>query len=202
MAKAKNYLVCLFLCVSSTVWAGEQIEETLALHTKMLLQKSISDSQPLDIPEDIKHESDAWVHAFSPVVSKYVPDDKYREPFLYAVYYEAHRAGIDPQLVLGVIHVESRFRKYAVSVAGARGYMQVMPFWTNLLDNADANLFHMRLNLRYGCTILRYYLDKEHGNIRRALGRYNGSLGENRYPDLVLSTWYKYKLLLSRSPHT
>ncbi|MGH8744867.1 MAG: lytic transglycosylase domain-containing protein, partial [Burkholderiales bacterium] len=99
------------------------------------------------------------------------------------------RAGLDPQLVLGVIDIESKFRKYAVSTSGARGYMQVMPFWTKLIGLPRDNLFHLRTNLRYGCVILRYYLDLEKGSYFRALGRYNGSLGQAQYPFLVLQAW-------------
>ena len=98
-------------------------------------------------------------------------------------------ARLDPQLVLGVIEVESAFRKYAVSRAGARGYMQVMPFWINLIGQPGHNLFHLRTNLAYGCAILRHYLDLENGDYFRALGRYNGSLGQPQYPNLVLAAW-------------
>src|SRR4030095_10418052 len=104
-----------------------------------------------------------------------------REEFLVTVHYEAKRAGLDPQLVLGLIQVESRFNKYAVSKAGARGYMQVMPFWTKLTGAGKQNLFNLRTNLRYGCTILRHYLNIERGDLSRALARYNGTLGKSRY---------------------
>ena len=107
------------------------------------------------------------------------------------MHYEATRAGLDPQLVLGVIQVESRFHKYAVSSAGARGYMQVMPFWVDTIGLADQNLFNLRTNLRYGCTILRHYLDIEHGDVYRALGRYNGSLGKAEYPNMVWRAWQR-----------
>jgi soluble lytic murein transglycosylase-like protein len=107
------------------------------------------------------------------------------------VHYEAKRAGLDPQLVLGLIQVESNFRKYAVSHAGARGYMQVMPFWVKLIGNPENNLFHLRINLRYGCVILRHYLDIEKGDIFRALGRYNGSLGKPEYPNTVVRAWQR-----------
>ena len=119
-------------------------------------------------------------------------DRQSREDFLITAHYEAKRAGLDPQLVLAVIHVESNFRKYAVSSAGARGYMQVMPFWTGLIGSSEHNLFHLRTNLRYGCVILRYYLDLEHGDYFRALGRYNGSLGRAEYPNLVVRAWINY----------
>ena len=121
-----------------------------------------------------------------------MPDRTARQEFLRTVYYEAKRAGLDPQLVLGLIQVESGFKKYAVSRAGARGYMQVMPFWVKLIGQKDNNLFHLRINLRYGCTILRHYLDMEQGNLFRALGRYNGSLGQAEYPNLVRAAWERH----------
>ena len=105
------------------------------------------------------------------------------------VHYEATRAGLDPQLVLGLVQVESGFKKYAVSSAGARGFMQVMPFWVKLVGGSEDNLFHLRTNLRYGCTILRHYLDIERGDLYRALGRYNGSLGQPGYPNMVRAVW-------------
>jgi len=120
----------------------------------------------------------------------------FRVELLKAVHYEATRAGLDPQLVLGIIDVESGFKKYAVSTAGARGLMQVMPFWVDLIGDRDHNLFHLRTNLRYGCTILRHYLDIENGDLFRALGRYNGSLGRAEYPRMVLAAWrgkFKYE---------
>ncbi|MBL8516827.1 MAG: lytic transglycosylase domain-containing protein [Betaproteobacteria bacterium] len=110
------------------------------------------------------------------------------DAFLKTVHYEATRAGLDPQLVLAVIDVESAFRKFAVSRAGARGYMQVMPFWVKEIGQSDHNLFNLRTNLRYGCLILRHYLDTERGNLDRALGRYNGSLGRPDYPRAVERT--------------
>jgi soluble lytic murein transglycosylase-like protein len=118
-----------------------------------------------------------------------IPDRKQRLELLRTVHFEALRAGLDPQLVLGVIEVESAFRKYAVSRAGARGYMQVMPFWTAQAGRTRDNLFHLRTNLVYGCWILRHYLDREDGNYFRALGRYNGSLGKPEYPNRVLAAW-------------
>jgi soluble lytic murein transglycosylase-like protein len=123
-------------------------------------------------------------------LAKRIPDRVAREELLVTVHYEAKRAGLDPQLVLGLIQVESAFRKYALSTAGARGYMQVMPFWVKLIGGGgDQNLFHLRTNLRFGCVILRHYLDIEKGDLFRALGRYNGSLGRPQYPNLVLAAW-------------
>jgi soluble lytic murein transglycosylase-like protein len=115
-------------------------------------------------------------------MKKFIPSEPVRRDFLVTVHYEATRAGLDPQLVLAVAEVESSFRKYAISQAGARGYMQVMPFWVSVIGDDGHNLFNLRTNLRYGCTILRHYLDIERGNLARALGRYNGSLGRSKYP--------------------
>jgi soluble lytic murein transglycosylase-like protein len=127
-------------------------------------------------------------------LAKRIPDRIAREEFLVTVHYEAKRAGLDPQLVLGVIQVESGFRKYAVSSSGARGYMQVMPFWVRQIGSADHNLFNLRTNLRYGCVILRHYLDMERGDYFRALGRYNGSLGRPDYPNAVVGAALRYRL--------
>ena len=111
-----------------------------------------------------------------------------------SAWYEATRAGLDPGLVLGLIQVESAYRKYAVSIVGARGYMQVMPFWTKVIGDSDRRkLFHMQTNLRYGCSILRMYIDMERGNLYLALGRYNGSRGKPQYPNAVLSAWKKWE---------
>jgi soluble lytic murein transglycosylase-like protein len=118
-----------------------------------------------------------------------IPDRKARFELLKTIQWEATRAGLDPQLVLGVIEVESGFKKYAVSSASAQGYMQVMPFWTGVFKRPRDNLFNLRTNLRYGCIILRYYLDLEKGDFFRALGRYNGSLGRPEYPNAVNAAW-------------
>ena len=122
-------------------------------------------------------------------LEKRIPDRQQRLELLRTVQYEATRARLDPQLVLGVIEVESGFRKYAVSSANARGYMQVMPFWVRLIGTPKHNLFHLRTNIAYGCAILRHYVDMENGDYFRALARYNGSLGSAKYPRLVLAAW-------------
>ena len=132
-----------------------------------------------------------WLKTMSDRLKNVMPDQKERDDFLSTVHYEAIRAGLDPQLVLSIIQVESGFKKYAISHAGARGYMQIMPFWVETIGNKEHNLFHLRVNLRYGCMILRHYLDMEKGNYFRALGRYNGSLGQATYPQLVLNAWRK-----------
>ena len=123
-----------------------------------------------------------------------MPGFEARQAFLLTVRYEAQRAGLDPEMVLGLIQVESGFRQYAFSKVGARGFMQVMPFWTRVLGNGDADaLFRMRVNIRYGCVILRHYLDLENGNLFMALGRYNGSRGQSAYPDAVFAAWKRWR---------
>ena len=167
--------------------AGTQVEERLAPSVVTVLSAAISD-QP--VPADYGNRTDLrpWMDEMSRRLAAKVIDGRTREEFLATVHYEATRAGLDPQLVLGVIQYESAFHKYAISSAGARGYMQVMPFWTSLIGSGDNhNLFHLRTNLRYGCVILRHYLDIEDGDVYRALGRYNGSLGRPEYPTGVMT---------------
>ena len=155
------------------------------------LHKAISDQAVPYLAFDTETEARAWLASMSRRLGSRLPDRAAREEFLVTVHYEARRAGLDPQLVLGLIQVESNFRKYAVSHAGARGYMQVMPFWARLIGSPDHNLFHLRTNLRYGCVILRHYLDRENGDLYRALGRYNGSLGKPEYPTMVVRAWQR-----------
>ncbi|MES2500344.1 MAG: lytic transglycosylase domain-containing protein [Pseudomonadota bacterium] len=181
-----------FLCAASISVAGNQREEPLSNSVKAVMQKSISDLGSPKLLFASETEGQAWLADMSQRLKKRMPDQSYREDFLRSVHYEATRAGLDPQLVMGLIQVESGFKKYAVSSVGARGYMQVMPFWVKTIGNVDHNLFHLRLNLRYGCTILRHYLDIERGDLYRALGRYNGSLGKPQYPNLVLGAWKKH----------
>lgn len=169
--------------------AGKQREELLGNNVKAMMQKSISDLASPKLMFASQYEGEAWLVDMSKRLKKRLPDQSYREEFLRSVHYEATRAGLDPQLVMGLIQVESAFKKYAVSSVGARGYMQVMPFWVKSIGSPDQNLFHLRLNLRYGCTILRHYLDIERGDLFRALGRYNGSLGKPQYPNLVVGAW-------------
>jgi soluble lytic murein transglycosylase-like protein len=172
--------------------AGAQKEEQLSASVKSLMQRSVSDSAPPRLLFKSETEAYAWLSEMSRRLQKRIPDQQFRLDFLRTVHYEATRAGLDPQLVLGLIQVESGFKKYAVSSAGARGFMQVMPFWVKSIGASDHNLFHLRVNLRYGCTILRHYLDIERGDLYRALGRYNGSLGKPHYPNLVVGAWRKH----------
>ncbi len=182
-------LCLLFLWLPSLAFGGAQIYEPLSASVRAALSRSVSDRAPLNSSfQDSLHAVD-WLSEMSARLTKRIPDRETRLDFLRSVHYEATRAGLDPQLVLGLIQVESRFNKYAVSSAGARGFMQVMPFWLKVIGTSEDNLFHLRTNLRYGCTIMRHYLDIERGDLYRALGRYNGSLGRPQYPNLVRSAW-------------
>jgi soluble lytic murein transglycosylase-like protein len=180
----RKILFIILMGLATASLAGGQLEEPLSNSVKALMQKSISDLAAPKLVFDDPVEGEAWLAQMSTRLEKRIPDETYRKDFLKSVHYEATRAGLDPQVVLGLIQVESGFKKYAVSSVGARGYMQVMPFWVRSIGSNDHNLFDMRLNLRYGCTILRHYLDIERGNYFRALGRYNGSLGKPQYPNL------------------
>jgi soluble lytic murein transglycosylase-like protein len=181
----------LAAAVPSAVRAGAQAYEPLSASVQAALHKSVSDQATPFLAFDTEVEARRWLTAMSNRLAMRMPDRMQREEFLVTVHYEAKRAGLDPQMVLGLIQVESNFRKYAVSRAGARGYMQVMPFWAKLIGTRDDNFFHLRTNLRYGCVILRHYLDIERGDVFRALGRYNGSLGKPDYPILVERAWQR-----------
>lgn len=169
--------------------AGAQMYEPLAASVRAALSRSVSDKGVPHLRFKQPEDGYRWLLAMSDRLAKRIPDTAYRIELLKTVHYEATRAGLDPQLVLGIMHVESGFNKYAVSSAGARGLMQVMPFWVDLIGDKSDNLFHLRTNIRYGCVILRHYLDMEKGDLFRALGRYNGSLGRAEYPNLVLAAW-------------
>lgn len=182
----------LYLCVSASALAGAQKYEPLSASVQAALYKAVSDSRPQVSSFKTPLEAADWLGEMSRRLEKRIPDRDYRIDLLRSVHYEATRAGLDPQLVLGLIQVESGFRKYAVSSAGARGYMQVMPFWVKLIGRPDDSLFELRTNLRYGCIILRHYLDIEKGDLYRALGRYNGSLGKPEYPNMVRGAWHKH----------
>lgn len=179
----------LLLLFSHTAQANKYTEEQLITSTQSFALQELSDQAVSYIEYAAIADNIAWLVAMGSRLEKYIPDRIEREGFLRTVYYEATRAGLDPQLVLSVIQVESNFKKYAISHAGARGYMQIMPFWVGVIGQQEHNLFHLRVNLRYGCTILRHYLDKEKGDYFRALARYNGSLGEITYPQSIFNKW-------------
>jgi soluble lytic murein transglycosylase-like protein len=173
--------------------AGAQKYEPLADAVRNALAAQIADSRPPERRMDDPNQRVAhlgWLGEMSERLKTKIPEFNPRVEFLKTLDYECVRAGLDRQLVLGLIQVESNFRKYAISVAGARGLMQVMPFWTTVIGDGDPRrLFDMRTNLRYGTVILRHYLDIEQGDLFMALGRYNGSRGRREYPDAVHAAW-------------
>jgi len=179
------------LLPSRQAWAGAQREEPLIDSIRSALSASIAQAAP---PRPRFDDTEArmaylrWLGATSERLKKRKTETQIRIEFLETVWYESKRAGLEPSLVLGLIQVESGFRKYAISTAGARGYMQVMPFWTRSIGDGNASaLFHMQTNLRFGCVILRHYLDIEKGDLYLALGRYNGSRGRPEYPNAVFA---------------
>ncbi|WP_291008228.1 lytic transglycosylase domain-containing protein [Hydrogenophaga sp.] len=173
----------------SSVIAGGQLEEPLADSVRLALRAAIASDEP---PEPVFRETKdmlahlRWKTAMSDRLRRRKSNFQERTEFLTTVWYESKRAGLDTTLVMGLIQVESAFRRFAISSVGARGYMQIMPFWTRVIGDGDAGkLFKMRINLRYGCVILRHYLDRERGDTFMALGRYNGSRGRDTYPNAV-----------------
>ncbi|TCV89100.1 lytic transglycosylase domain-containing protein [Sulfurirhabdus autotrophica] len=182
-------IALLLLALPSAAQAGAQAYEKLDNSAKSTLRKAVGDTSSMRLAFANESDAHAWISEMSQRMQKRIPDEFMRVLFLKTLHYEATRAGLDPQLVLGLTQVESGFKKYAISSAGARGYMQVMPFWLKEIGNKGDNLFDMRTNLRFGCTILRFYLDREKGDLFRALGRYNGSLGKAEYPNMVVGAW-------------
>jgi soluble lytic murein transglycosylase-like protein len=190
-------LIAALLLSSGAAHAGSQKEEALADSVRLALERAIRDGRP---PKPVFRDATAearyrqWFDAMSARLKRRLPDDQVRTEFLESAWYEATRAGLDPGLVLGLVQVESAYRKYAVSIVGARGYMQVMPFWTKVIGDSNRRaLFDMQTNLRYGCSILRMYIDMEGGNLYLALGRYNGSRGRPEYPNAVLAAWKNWE---------
>ena len=196
-ALAPALLMVVGLAGQGPALAGNQKEEAIANSVKLALANAIKDARP---PKPAFRDDGAraryqlWLAEMSSRLKRKIPDDQSRTEFLETAWYESTRSGLDPGMVLGLIQVESAYRKYAVSMVGARGYMQVMPFWTGVVGDSDrSKLFNMQANLRYGCAILRMYLDMEGGNLYLALGRYNGSRGKPQYPNAVLSAWKKWE---------
>jgi soluble lytic murein transglycosylase-like protein len=204
-----------FVCFSAAVHAGTQREEPLIDSVRTALSAAVHQSgPPVLVHADVKAANafGQWLTQTEARLAKQLQGRKssptpaniaiaapdllahelasshLRREFLQTVWYESQRAGLEPSLVLGLIQVESGFRKFAISSAGARGFMQVMPFWTRVLAEGDPSvLFQAQTNLRFGCVILRHYLNVEHGDLNLALGRYNGSRGQMQYPNAVLA---------------
>lgn len=199
-AKDFKAFLTLRLCVSASLLcfvlspqhaAAEQQRGMITPELRALLEKAITAT---DSFED-RFDAEVWLGDMVSRLEMRVEDHEERLAILQAAHYEAIRAGLAPELVLAVIDVESRFDRFAISRAGARGLMQVMPFWLEELDEPEANLFDITTNLRFGCTILKYYLDRENGDLRKALAAYNGSSGRRVYPDKVFTAlserWYR-----------
>lgn len=189
-SKFFSFFMCLLLIPFNLVFATtipQGSDESL----RHALIKAINDTDSFQN----RFDAEVWLTDYSHRLKKRMTDDKKRIEFLKAVHFEAKRANLPPEMVLAVIAVESNFNRWAISSVGARGLMQIMPFWLNEIGRPDDNLFHVNINLRFGCTILRHYLDIEKGNYTRALGRYNGSLGSSKYPNKVFASlrkhWYK-----------
>jgi soluble lytic murein transglycosylase-like protein len=192
MTLARRALLALPLAAASQrSLAGAQVEEPLADSVRSALTAAIAAAAP---PKPTFTKTDdrmaflRWQGASSERLKRYKSERNTRVEFLDTLWYESKRAGLEAELVLGLIQVESAFRKYAISVVGARGYMQIMPFWARLIGDGDpGRLFHMQTNLRFGCVILRHYLERERGDLFLALGRYNGSRGRSEYPNAVFA---------------
>ena len=181
----------LWLGAPAQAHAGSQLEEPLMDSVRSALASAIANEAPPE-PEFPSTEARLlylrWLGTMSDRLRRRKPDWEVRRDFLQTVWYESRRAGLDVSLVLGLIQVESAFRKFAISSVGARGYMQIMPFWTRVIGDGDpAKLFHMQTNLRFGCVILRHYLERERGDMFMTLGRYNGSRGRPPYPNAVFA---------------
>jgi soluble lytic murein transglycosylase-like protein len=170
---------CLIMLATPPGAFAEQVPDP---ELREILRAAASEA---DSFED-RFDAEVWLTDMSARLARQVRDSDERIALLTRIHYEASRVSLPPELILAVIEVESNFDRYAVSVAGALGLMQVMPFWKDEIGRPDDNLIRVDTNLRYGCTILRFYYDKEKGDLRRALGRYNGSLGQRKYPNKVI----------------
>lgn len=184
-------LISLFFSLLPEINISYANEQTSKTELRGLLQQAIRDSSSF---KD-RFDAEVWLLDMSNRLKKFVPNDRKRLKLLRQVHFEATRVKLHPELVLAVINVESNFNRFAISSAGAQGLMQVMPFWLKEIGKQNDNLFDVRTNLRMGCTILKYYIDKEKGDLTRALARYNGSLGKYKYPNKVFRLlnkhWYK-----------
>jgi soluble lytic murein transglycosylase-like protein len=177
-----RFILTLFVAVALIAPAGAWAQQTPDPELRDALRVAANAADSFDD----RYDAAVWLTDMSRRLERQVTDPEERMRILTRVHHEATIAGLEPELVLAVIETESNFDTYAVSVAGALGLMQIMPFWRDEIGRPDDNLIHLETNLRYGCTILKFYLDKENGDLRRALGRYNGSLGQRKYPNKVI----------------
>jgi len=180
-------MLCAGLMLAPAAFA-ESAPDQVDAELRVLLKTAAEEAD--SFPD--KFDAEVWLSDMSARLANKVPDPKMRVDLLKQIHHEAIRADLKPEIVLAVIEVESNFNPYAVSRAGAHGLMQVMPFWMKEIGRPGDSLFRINTNLRYGCTILRYYLDKEKGNLFRALGRYNGSLGKWKYPNKVYQAFNRH----------
>ncbi|WP_280187374.1 lytic transglycosylase domain-containing protein [Delftia sp. PS-11] len=189
--------------MAAPAWSGGQLEEPLADSVRTALSAAVAGSAPPELrfaSTEARLDYLRWLTASSERLRARKPELSTRVEFLQTAWYEAKRAGLEISLVLGLVQVESGFRKFAISSVGARGYMQIMPFWMRLIGDGDiGKLFHMQTNLRFGCVILRHYLDRENGDMYMALGRYNGSRGQPQYPNAVFAAQRRWETEPARS---
>ncbi len=183
-------ILTLFVSMAKTSASSDHKQSQVKVdqELKHALAKAVANADSFND----EFEAQVWLVDMSARLKRYIKDPEERLHLLRMVHKEATRAEISPELVISVIHVESAFNSYAVSYVGAQGLMQVMPFWKKELGRGDDNLIDTNTNLRYGCTILKHYLDREKGDWTRALARYNGSLGRTKYPEKVMNFWQKY----------
>jgi soluble lytic murein transglycosylase-like protein len=171
-----------FLAFVLLIWSAVATAQTLDPELRDALRAAANDAPSFTD----RFDAEVWLTDMSARLERQMPNPEERIALLRLVHMEASRVALPPNLILAVIDVESNFDRFAISVAGARGLMQIMPFWKDEIGRPGDNLMHTNTNLRYGCTILKHYYDKEKGDLRRALGRYNGSLGKRKYPNKVI----------------
>ena len=183
-----------FICIFLLLWFSQSVS-AVNLEKDARLQQLLKEAVESPLGFEDQFDAQVWLQDMNRRLTRFVKDPEERINILKAVHYESRRADLEPELVLAVIEVESYFDRFAISHAGARGLMQVMPFWLDEINLSDKNLFKIRTNLRMGCTILRYYLDRESNSLIPALARYNGSYGRMKYPNKVLKAlnknWFK-----------
>ena len=192
LSRRKILLSTATSLLPSWVVAGAQREETLSDDVASIMRQSVEHASPPHLVFQQQSDGQRWLNEMSVRLTRFVDNELMRRRLLIMIQYEATRAGLNPQVILGLIEVESAFRQYAISSVGAKGLMQVMPFWQRYIGSPNHNLFDIRTNLRYGCTILRHYNNLENDDLYRALARYNGSLGSNKYPNAVLGAYQRH----------
>lgn len=189
---ALGVLLCCYFTVGQTATAGEAL---LPQQPDDELRRVLIDAVSASDSFVDRFDAEVWLMDMSRRLQKKIPDPAERLKILRMIHYEATRASLPAEVVLALIEVESNFNRWALSIVGAQGLMQVMPFWLKEIGRPNDNLFNPETNLRFGCTILRHYLDKEKGDLPRALARYNGSLGKTKYPNKVFAAlqkrWYR-----------